>query len=147
MFSATELEWVKALIETMRGKGYRYYVAQTVTESNNDTDVIVVFSKSPIVGNSLYSYTVTDGVRYSLDSNGYSSYSGGGARTKVDAYSGTISVSNTEFVYTNAEFSGSTVQPDIRTTGGVTGEGIQTGVIVLTIVLLVTILFRIFRRS
>lgn len=148
MFTQTELDWVKALVETMRGKGYKYYVAQTVTENNNDIDVIVVFSKKSIGGDGLYRYTISEGVRYSLDSNGFSSYSGGGVRTTVDSFSGVLDISNTEFVYTNAEFSGSTIQPDLRTTGGgVTGESIQTGVFLLTLVLLVTVLFRVFRRS
>ncbi len=144
MFSAQELEWLKALVETMRGKGYKYYVAYTVTETNNDSDAIVVFSETPIVGNGLYSFTVNKGVRYTLDSSGYSSYQGGDARTKVDTYTGNLRVADTEFVYTNAEYAGSTLQPDIRTIGGTVGESIQTSGVFITMLFLVVVFYRLF---
>lgn len=144
MFSAQELEWIEALIETMRGKGYKYYVAHTVTENNNDADAVVVFSKEPVVGNGLYSFTVSEGVRYTLDSSGYSSYQGGGARTAVDAYSGRLNVADTEFVYTNAQYAGSTLQPDIRMTGGVAYESTQTATILVAMLLLFVVFYRLF---
>lgn len=145
MFSAQELEWLKALIETMRGKGYKYYVAQTVTENNNDSDVIVVFSKEPITSNGLYSFTVTNGVMYTLDSSGYSAYQGGDARTKVSTYSGRLNIADTEFVYTNAESTGTSIQPDIRYTGGVLSENSQAGFYLLTLCFLVAVVFNLFR--
>lgn len=144
MFSAQELEWIEALIETMREKGYKYYVAHTVTESDNDTDAVVVFSQEPILGNGLYNFTVSEGVRYTLNSSGYSSYQGGGARTTVDTYSGSLNVNNTEFVYTNAEYSGSTLQPDIRMTGGVADESIQTSGLLIAMLFLTVVFFRLF---
>lgn len=145
MFSAQELEWLKALIETMRGKGYMHYVAHTVTQNNNDSDVVVIFSQEPIIGNGLYRFTVADGVMYTLDSSGYSAYGDNDARTKVSSYSGNLNVADTEFVYTNAEYSGTTLQPDIRYTGGVISETNQAGFYLLTLLFLVVVVLNIFR--
>ena len=145
MFSAQELEYIKALIETMRGKGYNYYVAHTVTENNNDSDVVVIFSQEPITGNGLYNFTVTDGIQYTVDSSGYNTYGGGDARTQVSSRSGNISIADTEFIYTNAEYSGTSLQPDIRTTGGVISETNQASFYMLTLFFLVVVVFSIFR--
>ena len=145
MFTTAEEQWLKALIETMRGKGYKSYVAYTVTENNNDTDVIVIFSKETITGTGLYSFTVTDGVMYSFDSSGYSTYNGSEARTSVGTFSGNLSVDQYEHVYTNAEFNGTTLQPDIRLTGGAAYETNQASFYILVLFFLVSVAFRIFR--
>lgn len=144
MFSAQELEWVKALIETMREKGFNYYVAQTVTSNNNDIDVMVYFSKQPIIGNSLYNFTVNGGVVYSLDSSGYYSNDTNESRTKVLPFSGNLVVARTEFVYTNAEYIGSTLQPDIRQCGGVINETGQAVFHLVTLCFLVAVVLRFF---
>ena len=144
MFSAQELEWIKALIETMRQKGYKYYVAHTITENNNDIDVVVYFSEQPITGNGLYNFTITGGIRYSLDSSGYYSNDSNEARTKVSNYSGNINVSRTEFVYTNAEYSGTSIQPDIRQLGGVINETGQAVFHLVTLCFLVAVVLRFF---
>lgn len=144
MFSAQELEWIKALIETMRQKGYNNYVAHTITENNNDIDVAIYFSQQPITGNSLYNFTITGGLKYTLDSNGYNSYGSNEARTKVSNYSGDIDVSRTEFVYTNAEYTGTSIQPDIRYSGGVLSETSQASFYLLTLCFLVAVVLRVF---
>ena len=44
MFSAQETQWLQSIIEAMHNQGYKYYLARTVTENNNEYDVLVVFS-------------------------------------------------------------------------------------------------------
>lgn len=146
MFTAVEMEWLQALIETMYQSGYKYYLARTVTERNNNYDVVVLFSRSPITGNGLYSYTATDAVVYSYDSSGYSYGSeDSGARVAVSSHNGNYTVPQYEHVYTNAEFSGATLQPDIRQTGGANNEPIQAVPLLVALLVLVLIGFRIFR--
>ena len=86
MFSAQETQWLQSIIEAMHNQGYKYYLARTVTENNNEYDVLVVFSESPIIGNGLYSYKIVDGVVYSFDSSGYSSYNNNNARVAVSSF-------------------------------------------------------------
>ena len=145
MFTAQETQWIQALIETMQQKEYRYYLARTVTESNNEYDVIVIFSKSPIDGLGVYRYKIVDGVVYSFDSSGYSSYNSTDARVAVSTFDGTYTINQYEHVYTNAEFSGTTLQPDVRMLGGANNVQIQAVPYLVVLLILVLVGFRLFR--
>lgn len=145
MFSAQETQWLQSIIEAMHNQGYKYYLARTVTENNNEYDVLVVFSESPIIGNGLYSYKIVDGVVYSFDSSGYSSYNNNNARVAVSSFNGTYSVAQYEHVYTNAEFSGATLQPDIRSLGGANNVQIKAVPFLVVLLILVLVGFKLFR--
>lgn len=92
MFTAQELEYLKALVETMRGRGYDYYVARTVNESNNLYDFEVVFSDKEITANGLYSYSGCSGVIYRVDSSASVNYSD--AKVQVSDFLGLIMCRN-----------------------------------------------------
>lgn len=143
MFTAQELEYVKALVETMRGRGYDYYIARTVTENNNAYDFEVVFSDKEITANGLYSYSGCSGVIYRVDSSsGLNNYD---SKVQVSSFSGSYTVPQREFVYSNAVFQGGTIQPDLRELGGKASEGTQAGFFVSVLLVLVIIAIRIFR--
>lgn len=151
MFTAVEMDYVSSLVEQMRGQGYLYYIARTVTESGNNYDCELIFSKEEITANGLYSYRVTNGVRYRVDSSGYTIGSGGlggnnGPRVSVATYSGTYTFQDTEFCYTNATFSGYSVQPDLRLKGGKVNENGTAMVYIVALLGLVLFFALLFRR-
>lgn len=108
----------------MRERGYSYYVAYTNT-SNDDLDryqpdLYLVFSKDKITANNAYSYTVPQGsILYILRTNNYSSSSHAvnTSRVTTQSYGGTFTVDAYEHIYSNAEYSGTTIQPDILSKG------------------------------
>lgn len=151
MFTQVEMDYVSSLVESMRNEGYCYYVARTVTEYNNQYDCELVFSKEKITANSQTSYTVTNGVKYQVDSSGYTiggSYSSGnsGSRVVVSAFSGTYSFAETEFCYTNAEFTGYTLQPDLRRKGGGVYETTMATACIGALLVLFMFFALLFRR-
>ena len=145
MFTAQELEYLNALVETMRGRGYDYYVARTVTESNNSYDFEVVFSDKEITANGLYSYSGCSGVIYRVDSSASVNYSD--AKVQVSDFFGSYNVPQREFVYSNAVFQGGTIQPDLRELGGVQSESNQAGFYLLALFLLVVVAIKLFRAG
>lgn len=106
MFTSVEIDYLKGLINTYFMKGYKYYVARTVTESDNDYDIYVYLSKEKIIASSSSSFVLPEGtllikIDSSSRSDGY--YSSLGSRDVLSAYEGTINIDVAEFVYTNAE--------------------------------------------
>ena len=123
MFSTAQDAYVRNVVEVMRIKGYEHYVARTVTETGNNYDLDIVFSKTSITGSSMTSYIISSGIRYQVDTSAYSASAGSHARVVTGTYNGTYTVPVYEFVYSNASFSSSTaVQPDVRFLSGVQSE-------------------------
>ena len=116
MFSDSQQGYVASLVASMRDE-YPYYIAYSDFRygSYENASIYVIFSKEKIISRGLYSYEVPSGVKYALITNNYSSYNNNTARTLVTSFNGgVITVPVYEFIYTNAEFSGSSVQPDIN---------------------------------
>lgn len=156
MFSTNQDNIIKSLVPAMRRQGYRYYVAYTNTNtdsswnSSSKVDLYIIFSEEEIVANSQYSYFVPDGaVRYSIRSGNYSSSSNAVNTERIvsSSYSGTVNIDAYEHIYTNAEFSCYSIQPDVLYTaqGGYLYEGVIAASLLCAIVLLF-IVFRSFIR-
>ena len=145
MFTQQELEFIKALVESMRGQGYDYYIARTVTEDNNAYDVEIVFSTVEIRATGLYGFDNCDGVIYRLDSS--SGRSDLNAKLTVSSFKGAYMVPSREFVYSNAVFQGGTIHPDLRELGGVQSESNQAGFYLLALFLLVVVAIKLFRAG
>ena len=156
MFSTTQDNILKTLVPVMRRQGYKYYLAYTNTDtqsswnSSSKVDLYVIFSSEEIVANNQYSFTVpADSVRYSIRSSNYSSGTNAvnTARYVSEAYSGNVNIQAYEHVYTNAEFSSYSVQPDIlyESQGGYLYEGVISASILCSILILF-IVFRSFIR-
>lgn len=116
MFSAIEIEYIKGLINTYYGKGYKYYLCHTITENNNDYDFVIYFSKEEIGAINDNYFQVKNGLRLYVDTsarNTYNSTSG----DSVSDFNAYITVNQGEFIYTNAtaNYSLSTIplNPDI----------------------------------
>ena len=116
MFSDAQQGYIAALVANMRDE-YPYYIAYSDFRYGDyeNASIYVIFSKEKITSRGLYSYEVPAGVKYALITNNYSSYNANSARTVVNSFSGgVVNVPAYEFVYTNADFTGSSVQPDIN---------------------------------
>ena len=116
MFSDAQQGYIASLVASMRDE-YPYYIAYSDFRYGDyeNASIYVIFSKEKIISRGLYSYEVSSGIKYSLNTYNYSSYNNNTARTLVTSFNGgVVTVPIYEFIYTNAEFSGSSVQPDIN---------------------------------
>lgn len=140
MWNDSYKDYVKELVKT-NYKEYPYYIAHTCTYWGiNNTAVYpsfkVYFSKEPIQANDLYNYTLKgDSLCYSvIGGNGNQNYHD--SRVTTANALGNVKINDYEFIYTNAEFTGSTVQPDILATTSVSQSHFDAvGLIILAILL------------
>ena len=124
MFNTAQQEYCDSLIPTMRERGYPYYVAYTNTYTDSayryEPDLYFVFSKEKISASSAYSFTVPQGaIMFIVRTSNYStsSHAVNTSRVTSQPYVGTFTVDAYEHIYSNAEFSGNTIQPDILSKG------------------------------
>lgn len=149
MLSRDNLEYAKQLVEANRGD-YPYYVIVTNTNVSDNYDYQspafkVYLSKSKITANGRYTFTLpNNSLCYSvISSNASRQYRN--ERVSVSNYSGTLSVPTYEFCYTNAEFSGNTVQPDALANNNVTQSHFDGVSLIMIAVLLGSVVFKIVR--
>lgn len=124
MFNTAQQLYCDTLIPTMRERGYSYYVAYTNTYTDSfyryEPDLYIIFSKQKITANSAYTYSVPQGaVMYIIRTSNYSSNNNAvnTDRLTSQSYGGTFTVDAYEHIYSNAEYSGTTIQPDILSKG------------------------------
>lgn len=149
MWSDSYRDYVKQLVVTNRSE-YPYYIAHTCTYLNgvssyDQPSFKVYFSKEPITATGLYKYSLpADSICYNvIGGNGNNNYHS--ARTKVTNASGNLTINEYEFVYSNAEYSTSSVQPDVIATNEVTRADYQGISAILIVILLSTVVFKIIR--
>ena len=121
MFSSIEIDYLKGLLNVYLKNGYKYYVAHTITQNNNNYDFVVYLSKDKITSHTSSSFYLSDNsIVIYIDSsarndNGYNPSLH--SRDIIDTFSGAISVDVAEFIYTNVDVSYSltsdTLNPDI----------------------------------
>lgn len=148
MFSEVQRAFIKQFVDTYR-KEYPYYLAYSRTyfgASYDTPDLYIYLSKEPITASNLYSYSFTgDCIGFSVitrtASNSYYA-----KRIDTVTVPNFKTVDNYEFVYTNAEFTGYQMQPDINATREVTTDVYQGVSIALLIVLLSVVFYRLIRR-
>lgn len=108
MFTATEIEFLKALLHTNILNGsYNYYVAYTLTSITTDPenyDFYVVMSEEPIVGTTEHSFKCHgDQIIMKVDSSAASRNNSDPRIVYSIESARSFSVNDYEFVYTNAE--------------------------------------------
>lgn len=150
MWSDSYRDYVLQLVESNRGE-YPYYIAHTCTYWGiNNTSSLpafkVYFSKQPITATGLYSYVLpSDSMVYSVvggsANNNYHSQ-----RVTTSQYSGRLDVDNFEFIYSNAEYSSNSIQPDILATNNVSQAHFDGVSLILLIVLLTSVVVKLIRR-
>lgn len=153
MFSTNQLEYVKSLLPTYAKAGYKYYVAYTNTntgggyfDSTTNPDLYVIFSKKSISAENAYSFITQDAsILVTVRCGNYSSGSSAVNTDRIvvtDFNNKTVHIDKYEHIYTNAEFSGKTLQPDYYLiSGGKTNVGLES----ICFVLLVTLILSLFR--
>lgn len=151
MFNTAQTDYIKSLVPTMREQGYEYYVAYSDFDrsDNSSPDVYIVFSREKIDPQGLYVFSIpADSVLYSVNSSNYSRTNGNDIRVSITNYNGsTLTVDRWEHIYTNAEFTGFAVQPDItKGTEVQTNETLQAVGIIISVCLLFTVFISFFKR-
>lgn len=118
-FSTTQLDIIEPLVADMRDRGYEYYLCHQnlLSETSNDFDLIIYFSKDQIFGTGLYTYTIPSGsVAYYIRSGNASNYSND-LRVYVDDLVDLVIGYEVPYychISTNATFmSESQIQPDL----------------------------------
>lgn len=150
MWSDTNNKYVEQLVKS-NYKDYPFYVAHTCTYwgtsgTYNRPSFKVYFSKEPITANGRYSYVFKDTyVCYSvIAGNASSNYNG--SRVSISQGTGTVVIDDYEFIYSNAEFTGETIQPDIMASTDVQQSHFDGVSLILLTVLLATVVARLIRR-
>lgn len=148
MISAIQREVIEGLVLTMYEKGYTYYLANTQYRTdNNNPDLIVYFSQKEIKANSLYSYQINGGVKYSINSSNYSTSNNAQRYQVTNVNTVTISINNYEHIFTNAMFTTSSVQPKLTIMEEVkSNEKAESLNIVVIVALLVSLVAGWFRN-
>lgn len=110
MFSQVEENYIKALINTYKKEGYKYYICHTVTENDNNYDVYIYLSKEEIKAISNNTFDLTNAIYIQLDSSnrsdsGYNSSTHSRSRLLKSNINEILEVNQAEFIYTNAIYS------------------------------------------
>lgn len=150
MWSDSYRDYVKQLVITNRDE-YPYYIAHTCTywgisNSYSYPSFKVYLSKKPITANGLYNYVLpSDTLVYSvIGGNANGNYHSDRVTTTVTK--GNLAIDEYEFVYSNAEYTTATVQPDILASTDVSQSHFDGVSLVILIVLLASIVFKFIRR-
>lgn len=155
MFSTNQTEYVKTLIPTYAADGYKYYIAYTNSDNttyySTNPDLYFIFSQDKITASDGYNYTIPEGsVIISIRTGNYSSSSSANnsERVVVNQYvNETLFIDEWEHIYTNAEFTGHTLQPDYNfISGGETNVRLEAITFVLLISVFITVFSKLFRR-
>lgn len=123
MFSSVEENYIKGLISAYAKQGYKYYICHTVTESYNNYDIYIYFSKSEIEAITPLTFDVSNGIYLKIDSssrndNNYNPSTDYRIIVSSSNFNNVVSVDKAEFIYTNATVTYSTtdslvINPDI----------------------------------
>lgn len=155
MFSTNQINYIQSFLPTYAQQGYKSYIAYTDSTNTSsyfptEPDLYIIFSKSVITASDGYSYNVPeDSLRLSIRTGNYSSSStaNNSDRVVVEPYNGHLSLDEFEHVYTNATFTGYTVQPDINLiNGGETNVRIEAISHILIFVIGIVFITSLFRK-
>lgn len=152
MFSTAQIDMINGLVAPMRAEGFKYYLAvsDNLRDTSSDPDLYIYFSTEEIYATDLYQYHIPGHSKvYQIRTSNGSSYNNTGARIEVvdQELSQELTVSEVEFVSTNATSTQVTVlQPDF--TVGEVGQYEMQGSMLLIVCafLLSFVWFKIFRR-
>ncbi len=127
MFSTNQINYIQAFLPTYAQQGYKSYIAYTDSTNTSsyyqtEPDLYIIFSKSEIIASDGYTYSIPAGaVQLCIRTGNYSTSnnSNNSDRVVVRNFTGTkLSVDEFEHIYTNAMFTGHTIQPDVNLLNG-----------------------------
>lgn len=148
-FSTTQIDVLEALVARMRAEGYTYYLCHQnlLTNTNNDYDLVVYFSKEEIFAESGYTYAIpSDSLRYRIRTgNASQNYNTDRFAIETVQHMEMINVSESFHISTNATFLTTSIQPDYCLE--VNQYEAQGGILfTLSVFLLLFAFFKLFRR-
>ncbi len=156
MFSTNQINYIESFLPTYAEQDYTHYVAYTDSTNTSgyyqtDPDLYIVFSKSEITAVDGYTYTVPEGaVQLCIRTNNYSSSTNANNsdRVVVEDFTGTeLSIDEFEHIYTNATFTGYTIQPDINLiNGGETNVRLEAISYIMLVVVIFSAMSRLFNK-
>lgn len=149
MWSDSNRDYVNQLVESNREE-YPYYIAHTCTYWNITNSAAlptfkVYFSKDPITATDIYNYTLSENSMVYNVIAGNASNNYHSQRVTTSSFSGNLKIDNYEFVYSNAEYSTRTIQPDITSTNTITRAEYQGVNLILIAILLGIIVYKLIR--
>ena len=111
MFSTTQLDMLEPLVQAYYLNGYKYYICHTNTNVSNYNnydfyDVTFYFSKSPIIYNGNYSFSLSgDSLKVNYMTRNISNGTNDSKlpRETVNSFSGTLIINSYEHIMSNAE--------------------------------------------
>lgn len=151
MFSAIESEYIKSIISSYMNNGYKYYIAHTITETNNPYDIALIFTNDKVEAICDYIYFVKNAVIIYIDSsnrndNNYSLSVHNREYIYRGSFTGSYEIHEAEFVYSNIpvsyDITGTVLNGDIMTSGLINKQSFDLSFI--TVFLLCIILGFIF---
>lgn len=154
MFSTAQKDFLDSFLPVIRKSGYKHYLAYTDSNVNGSyynsiPDLYIIVSDEEIVSSDGYSYSFSgDCLRFSVRTYNYSSgsYANNTERISCTSFSGSVTVSVYEHIFTNSSFTSSVVQPDYYlSSGGGQVEAITSCGIILSVVLLLCIFVDFFK--
>lgn len=122
MFSSLEEDFILSIIQTYAKDGYKYYMAHTITENNNNYDICLYLSKKDITAYDNYTYLIENGLCIYIDSsprndNGYNLSTHERIILSNNNVNNMVYINNAEFVYSNSnlnyKYTSDIVQPDL----------------------------------
>lgn len=153
MWNDSYRDYVKAVVETSHDE-YPYYMAHTCTYFGTGSTVgqpafKIYLSKEPITANGLYTYLLpADTLVYSvIGVNAGVNNNSPRVRVTSTTVDGTVGVNEYEFVYSNAEYSGNSVQPDLLAASAATQNHFDAFSLILLVILLGALVVKLFKRS
>ena len=148
MFSTAQLDYIKSTVAVMRNEGYKYYLAyQDNSYSSGTPDLYIIFSKTEIFANDLYSYFIpNNSVRYAVRT--YNSTNYGQRVTVSDLINGivTFNIDGYNHISTNATFTSLTAHQPDYCTEVYQYETLGAVCIFISIMFLLSCFWRFFRR-
>lgn len=146
MFTQVESDYIKSLINVYREQGYKYYLAHTVTERNNEYDIRLYISKEEIKATTDDIFDIQNAIVINIDSSSRNDNNSSSihARDTIynSNYSSVVTINKAEFIYTNAivDYSSTMfcINPDIMNSGVTSYTG---NVISYTLLIILFVIF------
>lgn len=126
MLTQVEIDYILSLINTYQSLGYKYYLCNTITNSDIVYDMDIYFSKKEIKAISSTTFDLTESIHIKIDSSNKNS---SGYNPSIHSrdnlvnmnLTSIVTIDEAEFIYTNAKVTteGATlVNPDLLLNSG-----------------------------
>lgn len=151
MFSEVQRNFIQQFVLANKDK-YPYYIAYTNTNISNigggdSVSFYLILSKSPITASSQYVYSIPSNSERFAVRSGNASYNYHAERVTSLQPVTQVTINDYEWCYTNAEFSGVSLQPDVMITNGVEQSHFDGFAIALFVIIVSVLFVKLIRKG